>query len=61
MLPDRPSDDVALIVARTRVLPPRRIAEWEVAADPAAVAGVRAQVARQLEVWGWRRWRSPPS
>jgi PAS domain-containing protein/anti-sigma regulatory factor (Ser/Thr protein kinase) len=51
LLPERPSDDVALIVARTRVLEPGRIADWEVPSDPARVAGVRAAVARQLAVW----------
>ncbi|MFJ9028224.1 SpoIIE family protein phosphatase [Streptomyces sp. NPDC102274] len=52
LLPDRPSDDIALIVARTRVLDPDRIAEWEVPSHPSEVARVRASVARQLEDWG---------
>ncbi|MFB0620209.1 SpoIIE family protein phosphatase [Streptomyces sp. AGS-58] len=51
-LPARPSDDVALIVARTRVLGGDRVAEWEVPSDPAAVSGVRASVTRQLADWG---------
>ncbi|MET7933277.1 SpoIIE family protein phosphatase [Streptomyces sp. NPDC005322] len=51
LLPDRPSDDIALIVARTRVLEPGRIADWEVPSDPAHVAEVRAAVARQLMAW----------
>ena len=51
LLPERPSDDVALIVARTRVLEPDRIADWEVASDPAQVAETRAAVARQLAEW----------
>jgi serine phosphatase RsbU (regulator of sigma subunit)/anti-sigma regulatory factor (Ser/Thr protein kinase) len=51
-LPARPSDDVALIVARTRVLGADRVAQWQVPSDPAAVADVRAAVTRTLEEWG---------
>ncbi|MEV0174599.1 SpoIIE family protein phosphatase [Streptomyces sp. NPDC050803] len=51
-LPDRPSDDIALLVARTRALPADHVAEWEVPSDPAAVAKVRASVSRQLTEWG---------
>ncbi|WTI18465.1 SpoIIE family protein phosphatase [Streptomyces sp. NBC_00820] len=50
-LPARPRDDVALIVAQTRVLGPDRVAEWQVPSDPAAVAQVRAAVTRQLSEW----------
>ncbi|PAU44896.1 histidine kinase [Streptomyces albireticuli] len=52
LLPVRQSDDIALLVARTRLLEPDRVAEWEVASDPAAVAGARADVTRQLNRWG---------
>ncbi|SOD81119.1 SpoIIE family protein phosphatase/ATP-binding protein [Streptomyces sp. Ag109_G2-15] len=52
VLPARPSDDVALLVARTRLLDRDRIADWEVRADPAAVAPVRAACARTLDGWG---------
>jgi serine phosphatase RsbU (regulator of sigma subunit)/PAS domain-containing protein len=51
-LPAKPSDDVALIVARTRALPADHIAEWQVPSNPAAVAEVRASVTRRLAVWG---------
>ncbi|MCD9874650.1 SpoIIE family protein phosphatase/ATP-binding protein [Streptomyces guryensis] len=51
-LPARPSDDVALIVARTRALDADRIADWEVRNDPAAVGEVRASVSRRLTGWG---------
>ncbi|MGW2635826.1 SpoIIE family protein phosphatase [Streptomyces sp. NPDC001348] len=51
-LPARPSDDVALIVARTRTLDADRVAEWQVPSEPAAVSEVRAAVARQLGRWG---------
>ncbi|MFF8848231.1 SpoIIE family protein phosphatase [Streptomyces sp. NPDC015127] len=52
LLPARPSDDIALMVARTRLLDPDRVAEWDVPSDPAAVAPVRAACARRLEAWG---------
>ncbi|MCQ4084973.1 SpoIIE family protein phosphatase [Streptomyces sp. RB6PN25] len=55
MLPDRQSrqsDDIALLVARTRGLQPNQVAEWDVPSDPAAVAGVRADVTRRLSEWG---------
>ncbi len=48
----RESDDTALLVARTRRLPADQVADWELDADPAAVAGVRADITRQLEGWG---------
>ncbi|MFE6775178.1 SpoIIE family protein phosphatase [Streptomyces sp. NPDC057702] len=51
LLGEHPDDDVALIVARTRAVPPDRVATWEVPSDPAAVADVRARVSRQLAVW----------
>ncbi|KUO14698.1 histidine kinase [Streptomyces dysideae] len=50
-LQDRPSDDIALLVARTRALAADRIAEWQVPSEPSAVAGVRASVTRQLARW----------
>lgn len=50
--PVRAGDDIALIVARTRVLPADRIAEWPVPSDPAAVGEVRAAVTRKLAEWG---------
>ncbi|MCW8097982.1 SpoIIE family protein phosphatase [Streptomyces tauricus] len=52
LLPPRPSDDIALIVAGTRALGADRIAEWRVPSDPAAVGEVRASVTRQLTEWG---------
>ncbi|MGW2423846.1 SpoIIE family protein phosphatase [Streptomyces sp. NPDC001709] len=51
-LPARPNDDVALIVARTRVLGADRVAEWQVPSDPAAVSQVRSAVTRRLADWG---------
>ncbi|WP_329561490.1 SpoIIE family protein phosphatase [Kitasatospora sp. NBC_01266] len=52
LLPARPVDDVALLVARTRVLTSDQVAQWEVPADGAAVGEVRAAVSRQLARWG---------
>ncbi|MFF4842735.1 SpoIIE family protein phosphatase [Streptomyces collinus] len=52
VLPDRPGDDVALLVARTHVLGPDRVAEWQVPPEPAAVSRIRASVIRQLTDWG---------
>ncbi len=52
MRPARPSDDIVLLVARTRRLDPARVAEWHVPRDPAAVAPVRAACVRRLADWG---------
>ncbi|MGW1951155.1 SpoIIE family protein phosphatase [Streptomyces sp. NPDC001920] len=52
LLPERPRDDVALVVARTRLLPADRTAAWDVPGDPSAVARVRAAAARTLDEWG---------
>ncbi|WP_406253630.1 SpoIIE family protein phosphatase (plasmid) [Streptomyces atratus] len=51
-LPTHPSDDIALLVARTRLLAPSKVAEWDVPPDPAAVATVRAECAVRLREWG---------
>ncbi|MET9954864.1 SpoIIE family protein phosphatase [Streptomyces sp. NPDC006339] len=47
-----PSDDIALLVASARRIPPDRIAEWEVPSDPSAVAPVRNAAAARLAEWG---------
>ncbi|KPI12777.1 serine phosphatase [Actinobacteria bacterium OV450] len=52
MAPEHPGDDIALLVARTRTVPADRIASWDVPADPAEVAGVRAAATRRLADWG---------
>ncbi|MGV9554543.1 SpoIIE family protein phosphatase [Streptomyces sp. NPDC003522] len=46
------SDDVALLVARTRLLDREQVREWEVPDDPAAVPRIRAEATRRLESWG---------
>ncbi|WP_079188944.1 SpoIIE family protein phosphatase [Streptomyces kebangsaanensis] len=52
MLPEHPSDDVALLVARTRLLDPSRVALWDVPFDVAEVSRMRAEVSRRLRDWG---------
>lgn len=47
-----PRDDIALLVARTRVIPPDNTANWEFPADPTIVADARKAVTRQLSAWG---------
>ncbi|MEU8915390.1 SpoIIE family protein phosphatase [Streptomyces nigrescens] len=52
LLPARSTDDVALLVARTRRLDPAHVAEWDVPRDPAGVGPVRNDCVRQLADWG---------
>ncbi|MGW1599324.1 SpoIIE family protein phosphatase [Streptomyces sp. NPDC002343] len=52
LLPERPSDDVALLVARTRLLDPSCVAAWDVPFDVTAVPRVRGEVSRRLADWG---------
>ncbi|MFD8231074.1 SpoIIE family protein phosphatase [Streptomyces sp. NPDC059696] len=52
LLPPRPADDVALLIARTRALDERQVATWSVPSDPSAVAQTRKDVVAQLERWG---------
>jgi GAF domain-containing protein/anti-sigma regulatory factor (Ser/Thr protein kinase) len=52
LLPARPPDDVALLLARTRALGAGQVATWDLEAEPAAVARARAHVTRQLDDWG---------
>ncbi|MGX1675937.1 SpoIIE family protein phosphatase [Streptomyces sp. NPDC055400] len=52
LLPERPQDDVVLLIARTRLLNPDQVADWDIPSDPETVSRVRAGVTRQLETWG---------
>ncbi|MEU0408476.1 SpoIIE family protein phosphatase [Streptomyces griseorubiginosus] len=52
LAPDRPHDDVALLMARTRLLGPEQVADWDVPMDPARVAEARKTASRQLAEWG---------
>ncbi|MFB7473619.1 SpoIIE family protein phosphatase [Kitasatospora sp. NPDC056184] len=48
----RLTDDVTLLLARTREVPPEATAGWTLDADPAAVARVREAATEQLLAWG---------
>ncbi|MFB6846611.1 SpoIIE family protein phosphatase [Streptomyces sp. NPDC056373] len=52
MLPERPADDVALLMARTRALDTFHVAAWDVPPDHAAVAVARKNASLQLAEWG---------
>ncbi|MEU2433017.1 SpoIIE family protein phosphatase [Streptomyces sp. NPDC007861] len=52
LLHGRPADDVALLVARTRVLAADKVAAWELPADATAAGRARALTAAQLARWG---------
>ncbi|MFI9821162.1 SpoIIE family protein phosphatase [Streptomyces sp. NPDC052013] len=52
LLPEHPTDDVALLVARTRILDPAQVREWDIPSDPAVVSHIRSDASRQLETWG---------
>ncbi|MFH7336783.1 amino acid permease [Streptomyces sp. KHY 26] len=52
MLPGAVDEDATLLLARTRLLDRTRLAQWEPAADPAAVAALRSGVSKQLDDWG---------
>ncbi|MFD6231374.1 SpoIIE family protein phosphatase [Streptomyces sp. NPDC060232] len=51
MLPARPTDDVALLIARTRTLGPDRVAQWDVPFEPSAVGAMRSVAAKKLDEW----------
>ncbi|MGW1887479.1 SpoIIE family protein phosphatase [Streptomyces sp. NPDC001970] len=52
MPPSQSSDDIALLVARTRLLPAENVAVWDVPLDVAEVSRVRAEATRRLVDWG---------
>ncbi|MEV0741266.1 SpoIIE family protein phosphatase [Streptomyces sp. NPDC050549] len=52
VMPEEPSDDVALLLARTRALGGDRVATWDIEPDPACVAGARQAATDQLAAWG---------
>lgn len=52
LLPEHQQDDVALLIAKTRVLGPERVMERDVPSDPAVVSGIRAWSAVTLDEWG---------
>ncbi|MET9356981.1 SpoIIE family protein phosphatase [Streptomyces sp. NPDC006617] len=52
VMPEEPSDDVALLLARTRALGTDHIRTWDVPPDPAHVPATRRSVMEQLSEWG---------
>ncbi|MBL1112934.1 SpoIIE family protein phosphatase [Streptomyces sp. 110] len=52
LVPDRPADDIALLIARLRALDADRVASWDLPPDPSVVATVRGEVAARLAAWG---------
>ncbi|MFI6063283.1 SpoIIE family protein phosphatase [Streptomyces sp. NPDC051286] len=52
LLAERPADDVALLIARTRALDSGHVAVWDLPAEPAFVAEARSQATTQLHAWG---------
>ncbi|GAA3769450.1 SpoIIE family protein phosphatase [Streptomyces coacervatus] len=52
VLPEEPSDDVALLLARTRALGEDRVATWDITPDPEHVAAARQAATAQLTAWG---------
>ncbi|MET9464702.1 SpoIIE family protein phosphatase [Streptomyces sp. NPDC006544] len=52
LLPEHPRDDVALLVARTRVLAAEQVASWELPAEPTAAARARQLTEATLTGWG---------
>ncbi|WP_330309496.1 MULTISPECIES: SpoIIE family protein phosphatase [unclassified Streptomyces] len=52
LVPTRPYDDVALLMARTRRLGTEQVATWDLPLDPAVVADARKATTAQLSVWG---------
>ncbi|MFD7232818.1 SpoIIE family protein phosphatase [Streptomyces sp. NPDC059881] len=49
--PENPTDDIALLIARTHALDARHVAKWDLQADPAVVSQARRLVADQLTEW----------
>ncbi|WP_406300454.1 SpoIIE family protein phosphatase (plasmid) [Embleya sp. NBC_00888] len=52
LLPGRPTDDIALLLVRTRTLDAGQVAVWNIPADPAAVSDARRHTSDQLIAWG---------
>jgi PAS domain S-box-containing protein len=52
LVSERPQDDAALLMARTRRLGTGHVATWDLPIDPAIVADARKTATRQLAAWG---------
>ncbi|MFI9203239.1 SpoIIE family protein phosphatase [Streptomyces sp. NPDC053048] len=51
LLPAQPADDVALLLARTRVLEDERVATWTLPPDARAASRARSLMAERLSAW----------
>ncbi|QIY67053.1 SpoIIE family protein phosphatase [Streptomyces sp. RPA4-2] len=56
---EAPSDDVTLLLVRTRSLSPARVASWTLPNDQSSVGSARRLAARQLAAWGLERLEDP--
>jgi anti-sigma regulatory factor (Ser/Thr protein kinase) len=52
MLTGPQTDDVALMLVRTRTLSSDQVVTWDIPADPAYVSRARTLAGEQLEAWG---------
>ncbi len=52
MLPDRRTDDAALLLARTHALARHHVADWDVEPDTAQVPNARKFAVDQVDAWG---------
>ncbi|MFG3305032.1 SpoIIE family protein phosphatase [Streptomyces wuyuanensis] len=52
LLTHPPTDDIALLIARTKTLQPQRVATWTLPHDPAVVTEARHRTTEQLTGWG---------
>jgi GAF domain-containing protein/anti-sigma regulatory factor (Ser/Thr protein kinase)/type II secretory pathway pseudopilin PulG len=52
LLPARQTDDVALLIARTRTLGADRVAQWDVPFHPSEVGAMRLLATKKLDEWG---------
>ncbi|MGW6911621.1 SpoIIE family protein phosphatase [Streptomyces sp. NPDC054940] len=52
VLPDRRTDDAALLLARTHALARPHVADWDVEPDPAQVPRARKFAVDQVDAWG---------
>ncbi|WP_432076676.1 SpoIIE family protein phosphatase [Streptomyces wuyuanensis] len=52
LLTHPPTDDIALLIARTKTLRPQRVATWTLPHDPAVVTEARHRTTEQLTGWG---------
>ncbi|WP_031479821.1 SpoIIE family protein phosphatase [Streptomyces bicolor] len=52
MLRDRPTDDVTLLLGRTRVLAAQNVVTWKLSAEPTAAGRARTLVSDRLAEWG---------